>query len=98
MSIAELMLGSLPSTCTDMTTMISNQSCDFYTDCLEAKFQCGPDGYPIGYGYKYCDKFLEEYDEFSADGQKWIDGTLTCLKQALEPDMLNTDPETCDEV
>jgi Phosphomannose isomerase type I len=31
--------------------------CSFYAYCLEARYHCGPNGYPIGYGLKYCEKF-----------------------------------------
>ena len=72
--------------------------CSFYSDCLEPTFECGPDGYPMGYGFKYCNRFLEEKDRFSAEGQEWIDGTLVCLKQALVPTVNSPDGITCDNV
>lgn len=45
----------LPTSCFD--TLINSQSCLWYPDCLELKYQCGSQGYPIGYGFKYCNKF-----------------------------------------
>ena len=59
--------------------------CSFYTECLEAQFQCRSDGYPVGYGNRYCSKFLEFYDKFAPSGKQWIDKTLVCLKGALIP-------------
>ena len=74
------------------------QNCSFYHRCLEAKFHCGPDGYPMGYGYKYCNKFLDSYDYYDDKGKKWIDDTLVCLKEALVKDMENQQEETCDQL
>lgn len=34
------------------------QSCTFYSSCLEPLYHCGTDGYPIGYGLHYCDRFI----------------------------------------
>jgi hypothetical protein len=47
----------LPSDC--FATLVTDQTCDFYTQCLEKKYHCGPKGYPMGYGYVYCNKFTE---------------------------------------
>ena len=40
-------------------------NCDFYK-CTEAAFPCGSDGYALGYGYRYCDRFGKYYDKFDA--------------------------------
>ena len=72
--------------------------CSFYPDCLEATYNCGPTGYPIGYGLKYCTKFVDNYDLYDEAGQAWIQGTLTCLKETLEPLIENTANQTCDTV
>lgn len=63
--------------------LIQDDSCDFYSQCLEEKYQCGEKGYPIGYGYKYCNKFLENFNDFPQKGQEWISKTLVCLKKTL---------------
>ncbi|KAF8894225.1 hypothetical protein CPB84DRAFT_1710821 [Gymnopilus junonius] len=60
--------------------------CEFYRDCLEAKFHCGPDGYPIGYGEKYCEKFQTDQSELSSAGQEWMLNTMQCLQRALVPE------------
>ena len=97
-SVLALQQASLPN-CPNPTAIADTpMNCDFYTDCLEAKFQCGAEGYPIGYGDRYCNKFTENYDKFDEEGKKWIDGTLICLKESLLPDMNNNDAETCDDV
>ena len=74
------------------------ENCDFYYDCLEPTFQCGPTGYPIGYGGKYCTSFMQQYKEFSTSGKAWIDGTLTCLKSALVPVVHDSADYSCDRV
>lgn len=65
--------------------LADNPNCDFYEKCLEVKFKCGPTGYPLGYGGKYCKKFTKLIDIFPDKGQQWIRKTLNCLKYALLP-------------
>lgn len=77
--------------------LAKRHDCEFYRSCLEKKFNCGRDGYPIGYGYKYCTRFLEQYDEFSSDAQQWIDDTLICLKQALA-DLYRSGKDSCERL
>jgi len=57
--------------------------CSFHQDCLETIYNCGPTGYPVGYGDKYCKRFFNRIDQFSPAGQEWINGTLVCLKETL---------------
>jgi len=52
---------------------------------MEDLHSCADDGYIMGYGFKYCNSFLENLDNFDQDGKDWILGTLTCLKNALLP-------------
>ncbi|KAJ7188846.1 hypothetical protein C8R46DRAFT_1024085 [Mycena filopes] len=63
-------------------------SCTFYANCLESRYNCGADGYPLGYGQKFCTKFLAEQTLLSAAGQTWMLATLHCLQEALVPDAL----------
>jgi hypothetical protein len=60
-------------------------TCDYYQACLEEKYHCGPNGYPVGYGFKYCSKFVAFYEYFPPKGKEWVTKTLVCLKQALHP-------------
>ena len=46
---------NIPDTC--YTSDIDNLECRWYVNCLEEKYQCGKNGYPLAYGYKYCNKF-----------------------------------------
>ncbi|KAL4446467.1 hypothetical protein ABPG74_001208 [Tetrahymena malaccensis] len=77
---------------------LTNKDCGWYTNCLENAYNCGSDGYPVGYGYKYCSRFVEKYNNFSAPAKKWIDGTLSCLKTSLKDTLINNNKYTCDNV
>ena len=93
------MLATLPALCPDpLYSSKLPEDCSFYPDCLESTYHCGLNGYPMGYGNKYCNKFLDNYDDYSKDGQAWIDGTLLCLKSALVPLVENTSGQTCQTV
>ena len=75
------------------------RSCDFYENCIENTFSCGASGYPMGYGKKYCSKFLQFYNDFPEPAQKWIDLTLVCLKRALKPVAISQKTAyTCDSI
>jgi hypothetical protein len=71
---------SLPPNCFNPTDL----SCHFYHECVETVSPCGEDGYALGYGEKYCERFLLD-DNFSANGKKWRDQTLLCLQRQLVP-------------
>jgi hypothetical protein len=61
------------------------KSCDFYRNCAEGQLGCGPSGYPLAYGEKNCNKFTNNLNYFSTDGQAWIFGTMHCLQTAMVP-------------
>lgn len=42
-----------------------NSDCEWYVNCLEERFHCGENGYPLGYGYKYCTRFVDNLPKFS---------------------------------
>lgn len=44
----------------------STDGCNFYTDCLEVASPCGPDGYALAYGNRYCLRFGEKSNSFNA--------------------------------
>lgn len=60
--------------------------CSFYEDCLETRYHCGAEGYPLGYGKKYCNKFNAAKDKFSQKGQVWMIDTMECLQKVLVPE------------
>lgn len=69
--------------------------CQWYDSCLETQVQCGSEGYPIGFGKHYCDRFGAQQFATS-DGQLWLEDVRTCLQRALLP--LANEQEDCDEV
>jgi hypothetical protein len=73
--------------CENCNELENNSTCDFYPKCLENKFNCGASGYPLGYGNKYCNRFLTYFDKFSPAGQGWIQKTLVCLKHKIAPSL-----------
>lgn len=66
--------------------------CDFYDQCLDKKITCGPNGYAISYGKRYCE-ILSTINtpnspakgELSPAGIKWRDAVRTCLQLQLFP-------------
>jgi hypothetical protein len=62
---------------------IAGHAADFY-ECAEATAQCGPDGYLIGYGAKYAERFYTQTrPRMTPRGQEWIDDVLVCLQSSL---------------
>lgn len=52
--------------------------------CAEQTAQCGPDGYLLGYGTKYAQRFYRDTrPRMTARGQQWIDDVLVCLQGSL---------------
>ncbi|KAG6909529.1 hypothetical protein DXG01_017086 [Tephrocybe rancida] len=72
--------------------------CNFYADCLETQYSCGPTGYPIGFGQHFCETFDASRPELSSKGQAWLADTMECLQQALVPEATSTDGVTCDSL
>jgi hypothetical protein len=60
----------------------SGDTCSFY-NCVESRYSCGPEGYPLGYGLKYCNGFQENLSSFSSKGVAWVKATRLCLQQSL---------------
>ena len=76
--------------------------CGFYSECLEAVQPCGENGYALGYGLKYCERFTSERLftclKNNTYSLSWVNNTRTCLQQALVP-MLNTNhTEICQQI
>ncbi|KAG5643928.1 hypothetical protein DXG03_009336 [Asterophora parasitica] len=80
-----------PSICTKPP----RDSCAFYADCLESQYHCGANGYPIGYGQNFCEKFGARRAELSAKGQTWMLDTMQCLQRELVPEATSTVGVTC---
>src|SRR5688572_32600927 len=75
---------------------IAGHEATFYR-CAEATLSCGPDGYLIGYGARYAERFYRHTRPWmSPVGQRWLDATLVCLQVALRE---RIDARTsCDDV
>lgn len=73
------------------------RDCSFYTRCLETTKACGADGYALGYGDKYCSRFLAN-DGFSREGVVWRDAVMVCLQRHLSRYLAPEDRATCEEI
>ncbi|MBT3585020.1 MAG: hypothetical protein HN509_08940 [Halobacteriovoraceae bacterium] len=60
----------------------NQDNCNAYL-CVEAQKSCGVKGYPIGFGYKYCQKFDRKKKKFSKDGRAWIKRVRLCLQEKI---------------
>ena len=54
-------------------------TCTFYRNCLEARYHCGPSGYPIGYGEHYCQAFTAAGKAFSSHADCYVGSGLCTL-------------------
>jgi hypothetical protein len=58
---------------------------------------CGPDGYLLGYGTRYSQRFYQQArPRMSARGQRWIDSVLVCLQDDLRETIDAT--TSCDDI
>lgn len=71
------------------------QTCDYYTKCVEPAVNCGPKGYPLGYGLKYCQAFTAKKDKFTPAGQEWLFNVMECLQKDLVPVAQGSEVFTC---
>lgn len=58
-------------------------SCGFYL-CEEKIHQCGPHGYPIGFGFKFCQIFLNSEQNYSQPAHEWLRRVRVCLMNDFE--------------
>jgi hypothetical protein len=73
------------------------RDCSFYTQCLEPHVPCGPSGYALGFGDKYCNAFKQA--DLSPRGEAWVDSTMLCLEKQLVPYATSPGPAaTCDQI
>jgi hypothetical protein len=62
---------------------IAGHEATFYR-CAEQTLACGPDGYLIGYGARYVERFYRYTRPWmSPAGKQWIDNVLVCLQVSL---------------
>ncbi|KAF8159170.1 hypothetical protein B0H34DRAFT_702365 [Crassisporium funariophilum] len=94
--LAETILPTKPDQCSSPP----RGQCQFYADCIETRYTCGPAGYPLGYGLHFCAKFKDAYPKFSLPGQKWMLDTMQCLQSTLIPEATSAPSSvaTCEEL
>ncbi len=74
---------------------IAGHEATFYR-CAEDTLACGRDGYLIGYGARYAERFYRSTRPWmSAAGKRWIDATLVCLQDTLR-DRIDADSSCAD--
>jgi len=63
------------------TCVPSIDNCDAYL-CMEQKHSCGYKGYPLKFGYRFCQNFLRISSQSEAV-TKWLTETRHCLQDKL---------------
>ncbi len=78
----------------------SGDDCNWYRDCLEARYPCEgtEDGYAIEFAKKFCDLYTESLSKFSSQGIMWIDGVRKCLQVVLVPFLREFVRPTCADI
>ena len=97
---AELLPGeSLPTAADDCGAWLDLTECGAcqYYACREAEAQCGADGYLLGYGGLYCDRFATVTElKGSPAVAAWLEDVRACLVQSL--DQLAPPGTSCDDL
>lgn len=66
---------------------LSADDCSFYNDCVENRIQCGKEGYALGYGEYYCQRFSQTFadyaEDFSSLAHLWRKTTAVCLQKEI---------------
>ena len=50
----------------DCTVLANDGNCDFYTQCVEPRFQCDTNEYPLAYGERYCNDLAKKLSCFTS--------------------------------
>ena len=70
---------------------IEHNTCWYYTDCIEAKFECEKTvkyNYPQSFGRYYCDQFSKLRPNLSLKARRWLDNTKYCLQKKLQDKLM----------
>ena len=59
----------------------SQTHCEFYL-CLEKEMNCGYRGFPLRYGYRFCERFKTD-PEISENLSQWLKTTRFCLQDKI---------------
>ncbi|MES3038982.1 MAG: hypothetical protein V4736_13835 [Bdellovibrionota bacterium] len=58
-------------------------TCDYYT-CVSMELGCSQEDYPIKFGYRFCKKYVDDNEKYSANGQIFLSNVRNCLQRELE--------------
>ncbi|KAG4067139.1 hypothetical protein HA402_000130 [Bradysia odoriphaga] len=72
--------------------------CSFYRRCLEEVIPCGEEGYALGFGEFFCEKFKQNAHRFSVHGHKWMVSVMNCLQGQLIPISNGEEIMNCTEI
>ena len=90
--------GAFGAGCGEYTRLPGIASCEFYR-CRErnAPRRGGPEGYYLGYGLKYCERFTRDVrPKLTKPGKVWVDTTRVCLMRFVDEHIPVGTP--CDQV
>jgi hypothetical protein len=72
-------------------------SCGFYL-CKEQTHNCGPKGYPIGFGFKFCQIYLHSEKNYSPAAHAWLRRVRVCLMEEFAKTDAENPGRTCGEI
>jgi hypothetical protein len=71
-------------------------SCGFYL-CKEKEQSCGPKGYLLAFGHKFCQEFLNTENDYSPEAHEWLRRVRVCLMNQLQ-EITSQDSLTCKDL
>jgi hypothetical protein len=74
----------------------SVNSCGFYL-CKEQEMACGPKGYLLAFGHKFCQEFLSTEQNYSPEAHAWLRRVRVCLMNKLQ-EITEQDGLTCKDI
>jgi hypothetical protein len=60
----------------------SSTNCDYYS-CIEKELQCGPQGYPVNFGQRLCERYLDHEASSSEALKRWYPQVRECLQAVV---------------
>jgi hypothetical protein len=72
-------------------------SCGFYL-CQEKNHLCGPKGYPLGFGFKFCQVYLQTQQNYSPAAHAWLQRVRVCLMNEFTKEEAENPSRTCREI
>ncbi|MBS1971023.1 MAG: hypothetical protein JSU04_11985 [Bdellovibrionales bacterium] len=72
-------------------------SCGFYL-CQEKSHHCGSKGYPVGFGFKFCQIYLHSEKNYSPAAHTWLRRVRVCLMEEFAKADIENSRRTCSEI